>query len=165
MFSINCPVHKTHQETPFYLLRGYEPRKSHENKYLLDFTERDIDHDRKVCRERLLNAQIQVYQQRLAQANLPTYKIGDFVFIKNMFYSSGENKKTRPKYSGPYLIIDIIGATLKVVSLDGREIKKINCDLTKPRTGIMTREMINILEKFKDGQLKVDSFENSASEE
>ena len=73
--------------------------------------------------------------------------------------------KTRPKYSGPYLIIDINWASLKLLSLDEKHIWQVNCDLTKPRIGLLSRKMIDILERFNSNLIDLSKFEKCADED
>ena len=155
VFAINCAPHSITKETPFYLLKGYDPRKSYENKYSLDYTNRDIIQDRKSAYEKLITQQQKVLKDRTDQSTPHPYKVGDYVLTRVMFYKQGTNKKTEAKYSRPYLVIGVNNASLKLLSKDAKSIKRVNCDRTKPYLGSLSRQLVDLLDRFYADEIDI----------
>ena len=133
-----------------------------DNKYATETADRNVLVDRHEAYKRLIAQQEKVLSERLDKSIPHPYKVGDFVLTKVMFFGQGTNKKTRPKYSGPYLVVGINGASLKILSKDARYVKNINCDLTKPCVGTLNRALLGLVERFKANAIDIQEIESRA---
>ena len=83
-----------------------------------------IEYCRKLAAKHIIAAQNNKDQLNLAR-HIPTFQVGNLVFVKNQFVSE-RGYKLRYRYNGPYRIQNIEGNTALLKSLaSGKEVKSL----------------------------------------
>lgn len=125
-YVINNTFHSSLKASPSKLLLGYEQRNHADSSLVnclkkISKTDLNFDNVRQTSRSIALEAVDKIknynkiyYDKRHSK---PTrYKIGDYVLIRDTLLKSGENRKFKPKYKGPYLIAKVLNKNRYVVT-------------------------------------------------
>lgn len=78
-FAINTTIHKTTEYAPFYLMKGYQPRKPSDNEFRMPLIGGEVTHDRDRAREKQIISQQLTLNQTQSQSVDPQLSVGDFV--------------------------------------------------------------------------------------
>ena len=140
MFSYNSHVHSSTGYSPYELLFGVKPfiPNSLTREPTINYSYDDYINDLKqkiqitqnLARQQLIKNKVISKKYYDKQINIPNYKVGDFVYVKNHQTKLGMNKKLGPKYKGPYEIKNIIGNNVQLLIDNKLVIHHINN--TKP---------------------------------
>jgi len=131
-YAINNTICRATGETPSKLLFGVEQLgKINDNlKLLIDRNtnaNRDLASMRKSAVERIQKGQREnerYYNQKHKEAKC--YKEGDYVMIRNVDTSVGNNKKLIPKYKGPYIVKQVLDSDrYRVTDVEGFQITQM----------------------------------------
>lgn len=123
---INNTFHCSLKATPSKLLLGYDQRNHIDTdlvrklnllaKVDLNFEEiRNVNHQLALDATEKIKSYNKIYYDKIHKK--PQYHSGDFVLIRDSSIKSGEDKKLKPLYKGPYLIakvLTITGTLLKI---------------------------------------------------
>lgn len=144
-FAINNSIHRSTGKTPSKLLFGVEQRGTiidELTEYLEGRTgkqmEQDIEMLRTEAEDAILKSQ-KYNEEYFLRKNTPakTFKLGDYVVIRNTDVTVGTNKKLIPKYRGPYVVSKVLGNDRYVVN----DIE--NCQITQlPFNGVVDSNRI-----------------------
>lgn len=114
-FAINNTMHKTTKETPSKLLFGVEQRgkivdaiREHLETSISE-SDRDLERLRARAANRIEQSQKynkEYFDRRRKPAH--SYKIGDYVMIKNIETAKGASHKIIPKFKGPYEVMRVL---------------------------------------------------------
>lgn len=124
-YVLNNTFHSSLKSSPSKLLLGFDQR-NHEDASLVEclkkIAETDLnpDKERESCRQLALDTIHKIknynkiyYDKRHLKPSI--YKKGDYILIKDVV-KSGENKKLKPKYKGPYLVAKVLNKNRYVVT-------------------------------------------------
>jgi len=138
VISYNNTKNKTHGFSPYELLFGHTSIRPPEtlynqkeliSKYIRDLNNR-MEHYYKIARSRSIaqKEKAKVRFDNLITRNVPEYKVGDKVYVKE----SQIKDKSHNKFNGPFEIIEVYETSAKVRNLDTNSLSKINFDRMKP---------------------------------
>lgn len=125
-YAMNSVKNKTTKETPHDLLFGFQPRNVFKNKLVLALEDEDML-DRTLLR---LQALVLIEKQQGKQKEYfdkhrrtPTkYNVGDLVLIQREPVSTGEPRKLKPHFKGPYQIVETFpNDRYRIVDIEGAE--------------------------------------------
>lgn len=124
-YVINNTYHSSVGATPSKLMFGVEMRNHSDSKlirFLKNVAKEDLNivKDRESARKSAVEFSSKVkeynkmyYDEKHTKPSL--YKVGDYVLIRDTIVKSGENKKLKPAYKGPYMISKILNKNRYVV--------------------------------------------------
>lgn len=114
VFSINSSVNKATGKSPYELLFGYKPRGLHEaflsGAVSEDKRENDIQKTRCEAGKRIqaLQDKQKAYFDK-SRKKCQEYKVGDLVVLRRAnLANDGRSTKLLPKYSGPYIVKEVL---------------------------------------------------------
>ena len=124
----NTAYHRTLNDTPYFIHTGTDPLVQEggvkKDPEAIDKSELflQIEYCRKLAAKHIIAAQNNKDQLNLAR-HIPTFQVGNLVFVKNQFVSE-RGYKLRYRYNGPYRIQNIEGNTALLKSLaSGKEVR------------------------------------------
>jgi hypothetical protein len=152
-FAYKTAIHKTTGVTPFEVIFGRKPKLPAE---LFDsMSQQPIDLDpltyASELRDRLYNiyrvvrengdvnvAKFKFYHDRRIRSQ--QYEIGDFVKKLNFDNRTGLNKKLKPKFTGPYVVVDKIGDVDYAIKLANKSSRKQVVHVSLLRRCVFTQD-------------------------
>lgn len=139
-YAMNNSIHNSTGKSPSILLFGVAQRGpdiDEMTEYLSDFdpseNNRDLSCDRNQAEIAILNSQNRNEKQYHNRSTPPRqYAQGDYVVIRNVDTTIGQNKKFIPKYRGPYVVHKVLPNDRYVI----RDVE--NCQITQiPYNGVL----------------------------
>jgi len=154
-YVINNTYHKSIKSTPSKVLLGYEQKCHIDNKFVqflnklanIDLHyEIERDKNRKLAleaTEKIRNYNKIYYDKKHKKPS--KYNPGDFVWIRNTVVKSGEDRKLKPAYKGPYLVAKVLNNNRYVV----QDIPGFNV-LSRPYNSILSTDRMKLWIKPSD---------------
>lgn len=153
VFGINNAIHSITKYTPAYLLLGFSPRKSSDQKFLITPCSTDVYLARAQAYERLVEAQRKTKERLENAGKASNYQPGDLVLIRKKAVDLVLGKKLTKPYHGPYLVLEHVRGHVKTLSLvetNFGSANAFNVDLTKPFKGTLSDEQRRMLLELCD---------------
>lgn len=124
-YVINNTVHSSIKTTPSIMLLGYDQRNHTDNDLKevieqLAKIESEVENNRQSSRELAVDAtnKIRAYSKEYYdnKHKQPTrYQVGDYVMIRDLQAKTGESRKLKPNYKGPYIVAKVLNKNRFVV--------------------------------------------------
>ena len=144
VFAYNTTPHTSTGETPFFLMYGRDPEVPMEDilvprkiSYFLDDKYEEEVHLRLKLAHQEAQTQLEKSFQQMKIAHdkgtkLPTFKVGDTVYLKVGNVKVGVGRKLAPKWNGPYIITRQTGfVNYEFKTKKGKLLKAQACRLKK----------------------------------
>lgn len=116
-FALNSANHVSTGYSPFYLMYGYDPvtpttlalQQQSNVQSVLDMLQ-EMAHHLRIAQHNMAKAQKQQAEQANKRRREHVFRVGDMVMLStdNISLPSDPGKKLRPRYIGPYPVVDII---------------------------------------------------------
>ncbi|XP_024882106.1 protein NYNRIN-like, partial [Temnothorax curvispinosus] len=124
-FVINNTVHSSVKASPSKLLFGYEQRSHSDNELVKNLTqlaeiELKVSDEQDIANELAVEMTDKIKDYNKANHDkqykkLTQYKEGDYVMIRDTAVKSGEDKKLKPCYKGPYMVTKALNNSRYVI--------------------------------------------------